>query len=86
MSQLLIDDTTPVCVNLIYIYNRDFFPLQALQQHPVLPTGLTESLKVNHLASAGTNVYKIVLSQLSVHAWHQHFLHIICDGLHCQER
>ncbi|XP_047483007.1 thyroid adenoma-associated protein homolog [Penaeus chinensis] len=58
----------------------------ALQQHPVLPTGLTESLKVNHLASAGTNVYKIVLSQLSVHAWRQHFLHIICDGLHSQER
>ncbi|XP_063610801.1 uncharacterized protein LOC134784627 [Penaeus indicus] len=59
---------------------------EALQQHPVLPTGLTESLKVNHLASAGANVYKIVLSQLSVHAWHQHFLHVICDGLHSQER
>ncbi|ROT78520.1 Thyroid adenoma-associated protein-like protein [Penaeus vannamei] len=59
---------------------------EALQQHPVLANGLTESLKVNHLASAGTNVYKIVLSQLSVNAWHQHFLHIICDGLHSQER
>ncbi|XP_042881399.1 thyroid adenoma-associated protein homolog isoform X2 [Penaeus japonicus] len=59
---------------------------EALQLHPILPTGLTQSLKVNHLASAGTNVYKIVLSQLSVHAWRQHFLHTICDGLHSQER
>lgn len=59
---------------------------QALQHHPSLPSDLTYSLGVNHLAPPGTAVYKVFLAQLREASWRAHFLAPICKALCSHDR
>ncbi|XP_050733301.1 uncharacterized protein LOC127006950 isoform X2 [Eriocheir sinensis] len=59
---------------------------EALQHHPSLPSDLTYSLGVNHLAPPGTAVYKVFLAQLREASWRTHFLAPICKALCSHDR
>ncbi|KAK7077950.1 hypothetical protein SK128_011826, partial [Halocaridina rubra] len=57
-----------------------------LQRYPSIPSRLAESLSVNYLAPPGTNVYKIILSQLAMSVWKTHFFTVFVDALHSTDK
>ncbi|KAG7155186.1 Thyroid adenoma-associated protein-like 1 [Homarus americanus] len=59
---------------------------KAVMLCPRLPTGLMTSLSVNHLAPAGTKVYKIMVEGLTSCLWSEYFFTIVCEALHSDDR
>ncbi|KAK3863684.1 hypothetical protein Pcinc_030571 [Petrolisthes cinctipes] len=59
---------------------------ETLAQHPCLPSDLVLSLGVNHLAPAGTSVYKVFLAHLTLTQWSDHFLTPLLASIQSKDR
>ncbi|KAK4313494.1 hypothetical protein Pmani_015156 [Petrolisthes manimaculis] len=59
---------------------------ETLAQHPCLPSDLVLSLGVNHLAPAGTSVYKVFLAHLTLTQWSDHFLTPLLAAIQNKDR